>query len=790
MTGMKMLDLKLLRDLLGMKGQMTAVALVMACGLSVLIMARGLVLSLETTKREYYSESRFADVFCDLKRAPRFLERLLADIDGVAMVETSVKGAIILDLPGMTEPADGFVQSLPEGRPQRLNRIHLMEGRLPEDGSRDEIVVSASFARAHGLRPGDTLDATVYGVRRRFRIVGAAISPEYVYEIRPGGMIPDPLRFGIFWMSERELSRAFGLEGAFNSASFRLAPGADGESVKADIDRLLEPYGGLSAYDRERHLSAKLMEDEITQLRSFAVSFPAVFLSIAAFMVSAVLGRLVKLQREQIAQMKAFGYSRFSVASHYVKFAFVPVLAATILSSTLGMWAARALISLYQRFFNFPALVFQPDWSSLFVALLASGAVSFLGVLGAVRQAALLPPAEAMRPEAPADYSPSFLEKLGLHRLVPPSFRIALRNLERKPWQAFFTALGLALAAAIPILPGAMADGVDYLVEFQWNMAQRQDAVVSFIEPGGNEALLSLSRFPGVLYAEPFRAVPVRLLNGHRERRTVITGLPAVPRLNRLLDSQEREVPVPGSGLLLSAKLAEVLDLSPGEEVRVEVREGRRPVLTTFLSGTITDFSGVGAYMEIGGLRHLLGEGATVSGAYLQVDPLYWDEFWRRVKGTPRIASVTTTAGARESFSKTTREMMGMTQMLYFAFSVIVSFGVIYNGARIALSERSRSLATLRVLGFTRREVTTILLAELGFLTLLSIGPGLLLGTWMSKAILDSVNTETMRFPLVLGSRTYAAAVLTVLFSTVFSFVVVGRRIAGLDLLAVLKSAE
>jgi len=179
-----------------------------------------------------------------------------------------------------------------------------------------------------------------------------------------------------------------------------------------------------------------------------------------------------------------------------------------------------------------------------------------------------------------------------------------------------------------------------------------------------------------------------------------------------------------------------------------------------------------------------------VSGAYLQVDPLYWDEFWRRVKGTPRIASVTTTAGARESFSKTTREMMGMTQMLYFAFSVIVSFGVIYNGARIALSERSRSLATLRVLGFTRREVTTILLAELGFLTLLSIGPGLLLGTWMSKAILDSVNTETMRFPLVLGSRTYAAAVLTVLFSTVFSFVVVGRRIAGLDLLAVLKSAE
>ena len=787
---MKMLDLKLLRDLRGMKGQMTAVALVMACGLTLMIMSRGLLLSLETTKNSYYSESRFADLFCDLKRAPLFLEPALAKIDGVAQVETSVRGAIILDIPGMKEPADGFVHSLPEGRPQRLNRIHLRSGRLPEAGERDEILVSDSFAKAHGFRPGDTIDATVYGVRRSFRICGVAISPEYVYEIRPGGMMPDPERFGVFWMSERELSRALGLEGAFNSVAFRLAPGADAEMVKADIDRLLEPYGGLSAYDRERHVSAKLMEDEIAQLRVFSVAFPVVFLSIAAFMVSAALTRLVKLQREQIAQMKAFGYSGFSVASHYVKFAFVPVVAATLLSGTLGMWAAHAFIGLYQRFFNFPALIFLPDWSALLIALLASGTVSFLGVLGAVRQAASLPPAEAMRPEAPADYSPSFLEKAGLHRLVQPSFRIALRNLERKPWQAFFTALGLALAAAIPVLPGAMADGVDYLVDFQWNLAMRQDAVVTFIEPSGAEALLSLSRFPGVLYAEPFRAVPVRLFNGHRERTAAITGMPATPRLNRLLDSQERLVPVPGSGLLLSEKLAEVLALSPGDEIRVEVREGRRPVLATFLSGTITDFTGVGAYMEIGALRRLLGEGATASGAYLRLDPLYLDKFWRSVKATPRIGSVTTTAGARESFSKTTEEMMGVSQMLYLVFSVIVSFGVIYNGARIALSERSRSLATLRVLGFTRREVTIILLSELGFLTLLSIGPGLLLGTWMAKSILESVNTETMRFPLILGARTYVVAVVTVCVSTVFSFVVVGRRIAGLDLLAVLKSAE
>jgi putative ABC transport system permease protein len=785
-----MLDLKLLRDLRNMKGQMTAVVLVMTCGLTMMIMARGLVVTLETTERNYYTSSRFADLFCDLKRAPRFVETRLGEISGVAALETSVKGTVVLDLPGMKQPADGVIHSLPDGRPRRLNRLVLKAGRLPGTDSRDEVVVSAGFADAHGFRPGDPLDFTVYGVRRRFRIVGVAVSPEYVYETRPGEMLPDPRRFAVLWMGERELSRALDLDGAFNSVAFRLAPGADPENIKAAVDRILEPYGGLSSYDRTQHPSAKLLRDEITQLRGFSIAFPAVFLSIAAFMVSAVLTRLVRLQREQIAQMKALGYSPFAVGFHYVKFALVAVGVATLLSATLGMWAGSAFVSLYRRFFQFPSLQFVPDWRALAAALGASALTSVLGVLGAVRQAASLPPAEAMRPEAPARFTPTFLERIGLHGLVPPSFRMALRNMERKPWQALFTAVGLAFATAIPILPGVMGDGVDYLVDFQWNRAQRQDAVVSLIEPGDNGAFLSLSRLPGVLFAEPFRAVPVRLLHGHRQWETAITGLPASPRLNRLLDEREREVPLPSFGLLLSEKLAELLHLVPGDEVRVEVREGRRPVLHTVVSGTIMDFSGVSAYMEINALRRLLGEGDTVNGAYLKVDPFYWDAFWKQVKAIPRIGTVTTTSGAKENFSRTTEEMMGTSQALYFVFAVIVSFGVIYNGARIALSERARDLATLRVLGFTRREVATILVLELALLTALSIAPGLYLGARLSEAVLATANTETMRFPLVLTIRTYVVAVLTVLTSSFFSFVVVGRRVARLDLLAVLKSAE
>lgn len=297
-------------------------------------------------------------------------------------------------------------------------------------------------------------------------------------------------------------------------------------------------------------------------------------------------------------------------------------------------------------------------------------------------------------------------------------------------------------------------------------------------------------RIPGVMDCEPFRTVPALMRNGHAERSVAVTGMPAEQRYSRILDEKGELVPLPGSGLLLSAALAEALGVSPGDRVLVDVREGSRPNLEAVVAGLVTDYSGMAAYMEIDQLRRLLGERGTSSGAYLKVDDSRMDEFWRSVKGAPAIASVCAAASERESFIKTTVEMVGVQKSVYYFFSLVVAFGVIYNGARVALSERARSLATLRVLGFTRREATVILLTELGLLTLFATGPGLLLGTWLSKMILDSANTEVMRLPYILHAKTYVITVLNVLFSTLCSFAAVHAKIVKLDMLSALKSAE
>ena len=787
---MRSLDLKLFRDLAEMKGQMLSVTLVMVCGLSVMIMSRGLVVSLEETERSYYASARFADIFCELKRAPNWLGSRIAEIDGVAEVETRIRGTAILDIPGMKEPADGVVLSLPENSPRRLNLLHVKAGRIPEPGRVDEIAVSAGFAQAHGFLPGDDLDMTVYGVRRRFRISGIVLSPEFIYETRAGEMLPEPRRFGIFWMNYGGLSRALGLDGAFNSVSLRLSPDADIQEVKADLDRMLAPYGGLTAYGRDEHPSAKMMQDELRGLRGTSVAFPVVFLAIAAFMAGTVLTRLVKLQRQQIAQLRAFGYTSSSVAFHYLKFVLVPVAGATALSGTLGMWAGRGFVSLYQQFFQFPALVFTPDWGALAIGLTGGAAFMVLGVLRAVSRAASIPPAEGMRPEAPARYAPSPLERAGIHRLFSPSLRMALRNLERKPWQALLTTLGIALATAIPVFPGAMTDGVEYLMEFQWNLSQRQDASLGLLEPAGPGALSSILRLPGVYAAEPFRSVPVILRSGHIQWRTAINGLPEKPLLNRLLDENAREIILPPSGLVMSRKLAEILKVSPGDPLQVEVREGRRPVLQARLSRTITDFAGLAVYMEIDALRRFLGEEGTISGAHVKVDMAEWEAFLEDVKESPRVASLGLTGAVRENFSRTIAEMMWLSQAMFFSFSIIVAFGVVYNGARIALSERSRDLATLRVLGFTKREVSATLLLAMAMVTAAAIVPGHLLGRCMMYGLMQYSETEVYRFSVVVTAGTYWIAAGTVLLSSGVSFAAAARKVSSLDLLAVLKSGE
>ena len=785
------LDKKLLRDLAKMKGQVFAVSLVMACGLAMMIMTRSLIFTLESTRSTYYQRHAMADIFATLKRAPLSVADQLATLPGVATVETRVAVDVTLDLPGLSEPATGHIISLPDdGGPQKLNRLFLRSGRFPRTDERREVVLGESFANANGLQPGDSLVAVINGRRETLKICGIGLSPEFVFEARAGETLPDHKRFSVIWMNYRALAVAYNLDGAFNDVCIDLAPGASPEPVIEEMDRVLAQYGAGGAFLRKEQASAQRLDDELRVLHSLSIAYPLVFLSVAAFMVNAVLARIVRLQREQIAQMKALGYSSRQVGVHYLKFVLVIGTLGTLMGGIGGRLLGAALVDLYTMFFRFPTLVFTMDYSALGLALFISLGASVLGVLTVVWQAVKLPPAEAMRPEAPADFKPALFERLGLTRFSSPTFRMAVRNIERRPWQAVFTCAGLALATGLMVLPGAMSDSIDYLLTFQWNSQQRQDVAVFLTEPGSGRGFHDLEHLPGVIRAEPIRSVQARLKFGHRERKLSVTGIAPDANLNRLLDDRGHAIAIPEDGLLMSEMLAKVIGARIGDEVEVEVLEGRRPVLRVPIRGLVTDFAGVAAYMDISALRRLMKEGDTVNGAYLALDHKRWDEFMRALKDTPRAAVVMVKRDQLAAFRETTGKSIGIIRKLYFVLATIVAFGVVYNSARIALSERSRELATLRVIGFNLAEVRRVLVGELVILLLAALPAGLLFGRGLALFIMSSFSTETVRLPIVINPSTYSVAILVVLTASVLSFALVSRMIGKLDMVGVLKARD
>lgn len=784
------LDRKLFRDLGKMKGQIVAVSMVMACGLAMMIMARSIILSLETTRDSYYQQFRMPDVFGGLKRAPLSVADLVAKIPGVSFVSARVGLNATLDMEGIREPIKARLISLADDKPQVLNLLFLRTGRLPRSDEARAAVVSESFAEAHHLKLGDRLTAIINGHRDHIDVCGIGMSPEFVFEAPPGQTLPDNRHYGVFWMNYHALAVAYNMDGAFNDICLDLAPNVDPQQVIEEMDRLLASYGGTGAYSRSHHPSSQRLDDELRVVKALSVAYPIVFLSVAAFMVNSVLARLVRLQREQIAQLKALGYTSWQVGRHYMNYALVIVVIGSIIGSVAGWQLGGVMIRIYTLFFRFPELVFHLDYSALGLALIVSTGASVLGVTSVVWMAVKLSPAEAMRPEPPADFKPSFWERMGLTRGSSLVFRMALRNIERRPVQSCFTVAGLALAAGLMVLPGALTDSVDYLLTYQWNDLYRQDVMVFMREPSSQRTENDLKHLPGVGIVEPFRGFLAKMNHGHHERRVYITGHVKGGLLSRPTDTKGMRIVLPSEGIVISQKLAEVLGVRLGDSIQLQLLEGRCTTHEVSVRGLMADFHGLSAHMDINAMRRLLSEGSTMNGAFMTVDKFHWEDFMREVKNKPHIEFTSVRTDQLESFRSTTGKSIGTIRKLYLWLAIIVAFGVVYNSARIALSERGRDLATLRVVGLTQREIAGVLLGELSILVLVALPAGLLFGRALATFVILAVSNETVRLPLKISSYTYGMAVVVVFAASCASFLVVSRMLRSLDMVGVLKARD
>ena len=784
------LDRKFLRDAGRMKGQVLTIALVLAAGITSFIALQGTYASLLASRDAYYDQQRFAHVFASLERAPESLARRLEALPGVAAVQTRIAKRVSLPIEGRPRPALGLLLSLPAVGEPATNALRLRGGRLPERDRDDEVVLLESFAEAHGLAPGHRVPAVIGGKLRNLRVVGLALSPEFVYALRPGSLADDPAGYAILWMNRAPLAAAFQLDGAFDDVSLLLQPGASEETVVAAVDRLLRPYGCDGAVARRDQPSNKVLASELGTLATLAGMMPMMFLGVAAFLVNMVLGRLIALQRPEIATLKAVGYGNGEVRAHYAGLVAAVLVPASVLGIAGGYWLGHLMLDLYGSVFRFPGVRFDPSAALIAAGILTSGGAALGGALIALRAAVRLPPAEAMRPPAPAVYHRTLLERLRLSNVAGPTAMMVLREIERRPLRTLLSALGIAGALALLVLGRFALDSVEAYLEGTLRREQRQDLAVAFDRPVSPRALRELASLPGVRHVEGLRAVAARVRNEHRARDVVLVGVQPGATLRRVVEKGGRTVPVPADGILVTTKLGEVLGLRIGDRPDVELREGARPVVRPVVAGFVDEAMGLHLYAREELVARLEGDMGAVASALLTVDPLQTAAVEARLRRLPRVLDVSALdadVGRMRDMQASIEEVRAIVCVL---LAVTVIFGVIYNNARIALATRARELGSLRVLGFSTHEIAWILVG--GMLVELAVATpiGLYLGRAWAELLMGSMDQEQYRWQVVVAPSTYLLATGVGLLAAAASALWVRRNVERLDLIGVLKTRE
>jgi putative ABC transport system permease protein len=787
---LRTLDRKLLRDLLRMKMQLAAVGGVLACGIVLWVMANGMYDSLQRARDHYYDQERMADMAARVVRAPLQIADNLRAIPGVRDLEARVSGVGLLDLPDRHEPVSALMVSLLPDRQPRVNRIVLRSGRMPDSTRPGEVLVNEAFATANDIRVGSTLGAIIYGKRREVRIAGIASSPEFVFTVAPGAMLPEPKRFGVVWMDRESLARAFDRDGAFNEVIMQLEPGANFQAVAAQVDRQLARYGGRGAYGRDRMISAQFMADELTSLKTMASILPPFFLVVAAFLLNVSLSRLVTTERSNIGLLKSFGYSNRSIALHYAKFALVFGCVGALVGMLGGRLVGNYVGGVYATVYQIPNLHFAAGPSVYLSALAIALLAALAGAAQAVVRATQLAPAAALAPPAPTAFGRLGAAAEKLAAKLDGKSRMVARRILRFPRRSATTITGIALAMGLMVTTQHFPLAMNRIIEVTFELAQREDVMVSFSEAADERILEEISRMPGVLKVEPVRSTDVVFEFGSRAWRNALQGVPAAVALNRTLDENLEPVYPRPDGLTLSLNLANKLGVAPGDRVRVQATDGQRVSAMLPVVAIVKPYLAGSAYLEMDALSRLLREPGRVTSAYLLFDARYRQAFSARAKELPRIVAVSFKDNARDSMTQLLNQGSGFFSWLFVLFSSLMAAGVAFSAARVTLAEQERDLATLRVLGFGRREASYVLVAELGALLLVALPIGAAIGLVMSRWLMSQFETDLFTFPYVTNAGAFARPALFVIAAVLMATLLVRRGVDRLDLVGVLKSRD
>ncbi len=781
---------KLFRDFWNLKLQTLSIALIVIGGLSILLASWSSYQSLKKARDDFYVKYSFADIFSEFKRAPSGIIGELKNIPGVENIDGRIMIDSIANLANQDEPAVTRIISMPTSGQPQFNKLYLRMGRLPVEGNVAEVVVHEGFAKAHKLIPGSQFQILIEGHLEIVQVVGIAISPEFVYALSSAAPLPDDIHYGVLWMSYLTLSRLAKLQDSINSVTASISPDTTSGNVLSSFDRILKPYGGLGAYARDRQISNMFVEDEIVQQKAMAIIAPVIFLSVAAFLVNVIFSRLIALNRSQIATLKAIGFTNWEVARHYLTLVILILMVGTLPGLAIGAWLGQIFSKMYLDFFHFPELKFHLSYGALIICVLSGILPGLLGAWQSIRNAFALVPAEAMRPPMPPVYQKNLFDRAVGKKRFRPLSKMIFRNIFHRPDRLVMIILGMATALGIIVTSFSWSDMLYELLDTQFQRIQREDLSVSLLKPVSLNGLQELSKSTGVISIEGYRVTPVRIRFLNHKKELSLTGWPDATQMRQSLSLNLNKITLPENGLMLGRFFQKSWGVKEGDKVEVELIESNSKKIMITVAGFSDELVGLTASMKIQELWKILDEEASYNMATIKADSNKVNFLYTEFKNIPGIEAVILKGSVYKGFQNTMGSLIQLSTSILIFFAMAIAVGVIYNSVRVNFSERSWEMASLRVMGFEKGEVFTLILAEVSLQIFLCLIPGCIIGYWMTKLSLQGIHTETFAFPVVIHTQTYIKAILVVLISLGLCSWQIYRMIDKLSLVEALKSRE
>jgi len=783
------------RELMQRKWSLAVLCVIMGFGVSCFVGFLSTHRDLQGATESYYRAHRFADVIVDMKRAPSSALPELYDGPNVSVVRGRIALSAVIDMPGAREPIGGQVISMPVPRRPVLNDLLMMTGAWFSSDDAREVIVTDAFAKAHGLKPGDRLKVLLLDQQYNLLIVGTAVSPEFIYLIPlTGGLAPDPARFTALYLPERFAQETCDLDGAYNQvliATRDREPSRLDETVEWMRDTL-DPYGVILSGLMMDQSSPYFLSNELENLRRTSQITPVIFLAVAAMLLNVLVSRLVAMQRGVVGTLKAIGYSRGQIFWHYIGYGVALGIACGIIGCVLGFLTQNGMLALYRTMFSLPEMPAQFHTEVIVGGFTIALIASCLGTLKGTAKAIKLEPAEAMRPAPPEvgravvwERFPWLWKRLGFDG------KLVLRDIGRNPFRTGVSIVSGITAAMLILGSLSMRDALFYLLNHEYTQLQKQDYSIAMRDPRGPGLDEEDRHHPIIAQIEPMLTVPADLINGHFRKRVSITGLPKDNTLYTPLDSQDEPLVLPEAGLVMTKKLAEILHVAPGDTVTFQPLIAERRRVEAVVVATVDTYFGLGCYGRIEYLSRLLGEPWVANQLDLKLHRGAPMDLWLDdVRARPTVTGVTERLRAYrlidENFSKANAMIIGV----FVGFACIIGMGSMLNAALVTLSERARTVGTLRVLGYTPQQVARLFRIETWLLFGLSIPVGLLVGIGYVDFLSAAYSSELARMPAItLPIRFVQSTILMVMCITLSGWVI-GRWIVSFDWLEAMKIKE